>query len=201
MPASPERVWRAIQEVRAVIPATFDYEVAGSVDEAIALLGQGEDAKLLAGGHSLLPLMKLRFARPALLVDIGRLADLVLRARRRRHGRDRRAHAPPRRRHERAARASDVRDRRRHGGADRRPAGAPPRHDRRLGRPRRPRLRPPDGRCSRSTPSSSSRGPGGERTIAAGGLLHRLPRDGARAAGRADRDPRAEARGSGGTAT
>jgi aerobic carbon-monoxide dehydrogenase medium subunit len=58
-----------------MIPAKFDYEVAGSVEEAIELLG-GEDAKLLAGGHSLLPLMKLRLARPALLVDIGRLEDL-----------------------------------------------------------------------------------------------------------------------------
>jgi aerobic carbon-monoxide dehydrogenase medium subunit len=58
-----------------MIPAKFDYEVAGSVEEAIELLGR-EDAKLLAGGHSLLPLMKLRLARPALLVDIGRLDDL-----------------------------------------------------------------------------------------------------------------------------
>ena len=59
-----------------MIPATFDYEVAGSVDEAIRLLGHAADAKLLAGGHSLLPLMKLRFARPGLLVDIGRLEEL-----------------------------------------------------------------------------------------------------------------------------
>jgi aerobic carbon-monoxide dehydrogenase medium subunit len=58
-----------------MIPARFDYEVAGSVDEAVELLGR-EDAKLLAGGHSLLPLMKLRLARPALLVDIGRLEEL-----------------------------------------------------------------------------------------------------------------------------
>ena len=59
-----------------MIPAAFDYEVAESVDHAIALLGEREDAKLLAGGHSLLPAMKLRVARPALLVDVGRLADL-----------------------------------------------------------------------------------------------------------------------------
>jgi carbon-monoxide dehydrogenase medium subunit len=59
-----------------MIPAAFDYEVASSVDDAIRLLGEGEDAKLLAGGHSLLPLMKLRFAQPTLLVDIGRLSDL-----------------------------------------------------------------------------------------------------------------------------
>jgi carbon-monoxide dehydrogenase medium subunit len=59
-----------------MIPATFDYEVAGSVDHAIELLGSRGEAKLLAGGHSLLPLMKLRFATPELLVDIGRLSEL-----------------------------------------------------------------------------------------------------------------------------
>lgn len=59
-----------------MIPATFDYEVAESVDHAIDLLGSRDEAKLLAGGHSLLPLMKLRFARPDLLVDIGRLSEL-----------------------------------------------------------------------------------------------------------------------------
>jgi carbon-monoxide dehydrogenase medium subunit len=60
-----------------VIPAPFDYEVAESADHAVALLGQhGEDAKLLAGGHSLLPLMRVRLAAPSMLVDIGRLRDL-----------------------------------------------------------------------------------------------------------------------------
>jgi carbon-monoxide dehydrogenase medium subunit len=59
-----------------MIPAAFDYARAGSVDEAISMLGSHEDAKLLAGGHSLLPAMKLRVARPAMLVDIGRLGDL-----------------------------------------------------------------------------------------------------------------------------
>jgi aerobic carbon-monoxide dehydrogenase medium subunit len=59
-----------------MIPAQFDYELADSVEGAIQLLGSGRDAKLLAGGHSLLPLMKLRLARPELLVDIGRLSDL-----------------------------------------------------------------------------------------------------------------------------
>ncbi|HVF80031.1 MAG TPA: xanthine dehydrogenase family protein subunit M [Solirubrobacteraceae bacterium] len=60
-----------------MIPADFDYVVAGSVDEAISLLAEGgSDAKLLAGGHSLLPLMKLRFANPSLLVDIGRISEL-----------------------------------------------------------------------------------------------------------------------------
>ncbi|MGH2997464.1 MAG: FAD binding domain-containing protein [Gaiellaceae bacterium] len=59
-----------------MIPAKFDYEVAESVEHAIELLGSREEAKLLAGGHSLLPLMKLRLARPELLVDVGRLSDL-----------------------------------------------------------------------------------------------------------------------------
>ena len=60
-----------------MIPAKFDYERADSVEAAVSLLQQhGEDAKLLAGGHSLLPLMKLRLAAPRVLVDIGRLSDL-----------------------------------------------------------------------------------------------------------------------------
>jgi carbon-monoxide dehydrogenase medium subunit len=59
-----------------VIPARFDYDVAESVDQAIELLGADPDAKLLAGGHSLLPAMKLRIARPSRLVDIGRLSEL-----------------------------------------------------------------------------------------------------------------------------
>ena len=60
-----------------MIPAQFDYEVAESVEHAVDLLGElGDEAKILAGGQSLLPLMKLRFARPTALVDIGRLAEL-----------------------------------------------------------------------------------------------------------------------------
>src|SRR5204863_7489218 len=59
-----------------MIPAPFDYVRAGSVDEAISLLRSKQDAKLLAGGHSLLPAMKLRLARPTTLVDIGRVMDL-----------------------------------------------------------------------------------------------------------------------------
>jgi aerobic carbon-monoxide dehydrogenase medium subunit len=60
-----------------MIPAAFEYERADSVDNALQLLDQhGDDAKLLAGGHSLLPLMRLRLAQPSVLVDIGRLSDL-----------------------------------------------------------------------------------------------------------------------------
>ena len=61
-----------------MIPAPFDYDVAESLDHAIELLGTGGgDAKLLAGGHSLIPAMKLRIARPEKIVDIGRLSDLA----------------------------------------------------------------------------------------------------------------------------
>ena len=61
-----------------MIPARFDYDVAESVDHAVELLAAGGgDAKLLAGGHSLIPAMKLRIARPEKLVDIGRLSDLA----------------------------------------------------------------------------------------------------------------------------
>jgi carbon-monoxide dehydrogenase medium subunit len=60
-----------------VIPASFDYVAAGSPAHALALLERfGDDAKLLAGGHSLLPMMKLRLAAPSVLIDIGQLADL-----------------------------------------------------------------------------------------------------------------------------
>jgi carbon-monoxide dehydrogenase medium subunit len=60
-----------------VIPATLSYRRASSVDEALGLLAEhGEDAMLLAGGHSLLPLMKLRLAAPEVLVDIGRIDEL-----------------------------------------------------------------------------------------------------------------------------
>lgn len=60
-----------------MIPAEFEYEVATSVDGALQLLSEASgEAKVLAGGHSLLPLMKLRLAQPNLLVDIGRLSDL-----------------------------------------------------------------------------------------------------------------------------
>ena len=59
-------------------PATFDYHKATSVDDAIALLQQhGDGAKLLAGGHSLLPVLKLRLAQPSLLIDLGGLSDLA----------------------------------------------------------------------------------------------------------------------------
>jgi aerobic carbon-monoxide dehydrogenase medium subunit len=60
-----------------MIPVAFDYAKPGSVDEALALLAEhGEDASLLAGGHSLLPVMKLRLAAPEVIIDIGKLPEL-----------------------------------------------------------------------------------------------------------------------------
>lgn len=58
-------------------PASFDYLVPSSIQDAVALLGQhGDDAKLLAGGHSLIPSMKLRLVEPKFLVDISRLPGM-----------------------------------------------------------------------------------------------------------------------------
>jgi len=60
-----------------MIPAKFDYTKPGSVDEAVrALAGGGDDAKVIAGGQSLLPLLRLRLAFPELLVDVGGLGEL-----------------------------------------------------------------------------------------------------------------------------
>jgi carbon-monoxide dehydrogenase medium subunit len=59
-----------------VIPAAFDYERAVSVEHAVELLGRDEDVRLLAGGQSLIPLLRLRVVRPSLLVDLGRLDEL-----------------------------------------------------------------------------------------------------------------------------
>ena len=60
-----------------MFPGNFDYHRPGSVDEAVALLGRfGADAKILAGGHSLVPMMKLRLAEPANLIDVNGINDL-----------------------------------------------------------------------------------------------------------------------------
>ena len=60
-----------------MIPRQFEYHAPQSVAEAVALLKEyGDSAKLLAGGHSLLPMMKMRFAEPEHLVDLGRIAGL-----------------------------------------------------------------------------------------------------------------------------
>jgi carbon-monoxide dehydrogenase medium subunit len=59
-----------------MVPAPFEYQRPKTLDEAIALLSQNEDSKILAGGHSLVPAMKLRLAQPKTVIDISRLSDL-----------------------------------------------------------------------------------------------------------------------------
>jgi len=59
-----------------MIPPTFDYVVPQTIPEALTLLGQNPDAKILAGGHSLIPMMKFRLASPTMLVDINRIQGL-----------------------------------------------------------------------------------------------------------------------------
>ncbi|WP_243664483.1 FAD binding domain-containing protein, partial [Rhodothermus marinus] len=61
-----------------MIPQTFAYRKARTIDEALALLREhGDEAKVLAGGHSLIPLMKLRLSTPELLIDIGGIRELT----------------------------------------------------------------------------------------------------------------------------
>ena len=181
-----------------MIPAAFDYVRADSADAAIALLAEhGDDAKLLAGGMSLLPLMKLRLATPTVLVDVGRLARPVLRPRRRRPRRDRRAHPAPRPRDERPPREREcgvLRARRRRRSATTRSATAA-----RIG-----------GSVAHGDPASDlpaallaldatfvGPGPGGERDDRGRRLLPGFPRDRARARRAAHRDPRPEGRADG----
>ncbi len=169
-----------------MFPASFDYHRAASVGEALDLLAAHPDAKAIAGGHSLLPLMKLRLAQPPALVDIGRLGELSgIRAHRRRHDARRRPDPPRRDRRLRGA-GPGLPAPRRGGGQDRRPAGAQPRHHRRQHRPRRPGLRPAGGAGGpgRHRPPALGRrraGGGGEGLLrrpavhrpAAGGADHR----------------------------
>ena len=60
-----------------MIPASFEYVAAATLGEAFGLLKKHPDAKILAGGHSLIPMMKFRVAQPALLIDINKVPDLA----------------------------------------------------------------------------------------------------------------------------
>ena len=152
-----------------VIPPRSRYARASTLDHALELLAE-PDAKAIAGGQSLLPVMKLRIARPSLLVDIGAARAARCRGSRRR--------TPHRAADDlgRAARAAELarpalaalaRVRAR----DRRPSGAQPRHDRRQPRARRSRLRHAGGppRARREAPASVARRASGRS------LLERLP--------------------------
>ena len=166
----------------AVIPAPFEYVAAESAAHALELLASyGEDAKLLAGGHSLLPMMKLRLAVPV-GAHRHRPADRAGRhpGRRRRPG-DRRDYPPRRRRRVRAgpgARPAAGLCR----GPGRRPADPAPRHDRRLAGARRPGRRPADG-AGRAGRLGRATGPGRDPDRGRRRLLRRVLRDqpGARA--------------------
>src|SRR5918996_1313984 len=79
LPSYP-RICTALRGSRlevAMFPSAFDYTAADSLDEALAVLAErGDDAKVLAGGQSLIPLLKLRFAAPAMLLDVNRVPGL-----------------------------------------------------------------------------------------------------------------------------
>ena len=60
-----------------MIPPAFDYAVPKTLSEAVALLGKNPDAKVLAGGHSLIPMMRFRLSSPAMLIDLNRLDGLA----------------------------------------------------------------------------------------------------------------------------
>ena len=145
--ARPERVWRAIQTARVtapgerrrgMIPAKFEYVRPATVDDAVrALADGGEDAKVIAGGQSLLPLLRLRLAYPDLLVDLGGLDELRgVRDDGDSAGHRRADHAP--RRDPRPADRAALRPAGRGGGHGGRPGRAAPRHARRLAGARRP---------------------------------------------------------------
>ncbi len=151
-----------------MIPAPFDYHRPGTLDEADrrCLRATATDAKVLSGGMSLLPALKLRLGSFGHLVDIGRIPGLEYIREDRRRAAHRRRHAPVRARALGAHRDRSIRSSRRRRAADRRPAGAQPRHDGRQPRQRRPGKRRAGDR-HRARRHVVARGPKGERTIAA----------------------------------
>ena len=174
----PEKLWRIIhREGPGVIPTTFDYQRATSIDDALAKLQAASGGKLIAGGHSLVPLMKLRLSEPIgadrRRPDSGPLRDQG----EGREDRDRRRHHASRRRHVDTAQTSLPRCRRDRG-RDRRSAGAQPRHARRQPRPCGPGGRLPCCDAGRRRGDSHQRPEGmaqgqGERLLP--GALHRGP--------------------------
>ena len=121
-----------------MIPGQFDYVRPGSLDEALRILRDREgEAKILSGGYSLIPLIKLRLAQPALLVDLQAITGLdgITEDADGLHIGSRATH---RQIHENADRRRPLPAAPRRRGRHRRPAGPQLGHDRRLGRPRRP---------------------------------------------------------------
>ena len=183
-PLTPARVWAAIQAAKAtgspgrregeppVIPTAFDYVRAGSLRDALSVLAQGDGTKVLAGGHSLLPMMKFRLAQPPKLLDIAGLAELRG-VEEYRKGARIGATTTYRELLESRAAARAVPAHRRMHREHRRPPGPEPRHDRRQPGPRRSGVRHAVGhararrdlqpplearRAGRSRRESSSRG-------------------------------------------
>ena len=102
----PEKLWRIIQGGRLVISTAFEYSRATSLDDALAKLrATNGEGKFIAGGHSLVPLMKLRLSEPKTLIDIARIPGLSGIRKNGRQDRNRRRHRPPRRGHIRVAAA------------------------------------------------------------------------------------------------
>ena len=135
-----------------------------SVDDAVALLERhGEEARLIAGGHSLLPLMKLRFAAPEVLDRHQRRDGAAADPGRRRSAADRRD-GPPCRPARLRGRGRALPDPARRGAGDRRPCGAQPRHDRRVAVPGRSR-RGPFRRARCAPRRGRDQGSSGERVV------------------------------------
>ncbi len=172
-----------------MIPGQFDYVRPANLDEALRILKDREgEAKLLSGGYSLIPLIKLRLAQPALLVDLRDIDGLDAHRRDRRRPAHRRPGDPPAdpRERDRPRPLPDARGRDR---PHRRPAGPQLGHDRRLGRPRRPGVGLAGHPHRRRTPRSSA-GAADRRAVDRGpGLLPRHLHDGHRADRGPDRDP------------
>ena len=175
------------------IPASFEYERATSVDNALELLqARGPEARLLAGGHSLLPMMKLRLAAPECLIDIDPLAgELGYIREQGGRGAHRCDDAPSRAARVRAA-GLTARDLHRRRARDRRPRGAQPRHDRRCAVPGRPRGGPLGG-LRRGRRELGHPRPGWRARRDHAGVPPRPVRDRSRRRRDARRDPRAAA--------
>ncbi len=174
-------------------PAPFEYERATSVDGAIAALERlGAEARIIAGGHSLLPMMKLRLANPEHLIDINELAELAYI---REQDGEIRIGALTRHvdllKSELLARALPALPRRRE--RDRRPGRAQPRHDRRLALPGRRRRGPLGGLLGAPRRSVVIRGAERRARRRHGGLPRRPVHDRGRRRRDADRGPPAGA--------
>ena len=155
-----------------MIPPQFDYHAPGSLDEALALLGELDDAKVMSGGQSLLPMLKLRLASPANIVDIGRIPGLDAISE---HGGFLRIGAPGDGIGARggSGRRGAVSDPAGHRQGDRRPAGPEPRHHLR---------QPRHGDPANDHPATMlalrahvvATGPGGQRSIGVDDFFHGL---------------------------